>query len=322
MSTSTVNSPPQRSRFGSLIRQLWFQVILGAVLGIAVGVLLPDVGRALTPLNDWFIGLVKMIVVPVVFCVVTLGIATMDSLRRAGRIGVKALGYFLVLSLVSMLIGLIVANIFKPGAGMNIDVSSLDASKIPGVDSGEKVGFVQFVTNVIPDSLFGAITGHAILSALLVSLLFGCALNVTDANPVLRSPRQSRRCHTSCSRSSAGSCGWRPIGTFGALASVVAKYGASSLQQLGFLILLFTATCIIYVVVHPRPDLPGLRTEPVHPDALLQDRTAHRAEHLLQRGDPAAAGAQARTPRRRQAPSSAWSSRPGSRSTSTDPRST
>ena len=120
-----------------------------------------------------------MIVVPVVFCVVTLGIASMDSLRKAGRIGVKALGYFFVLSLVSMLIGLVVANIFKPGAGMNIDVSTLDASKIPGVDSEEKIGFVEFVTNMIPDSLFGAITGHAILSALLVSLLFGCALNVT-----------------------------------------------------------------------------------------------------------------------------------------------
>ena len=87
----------------------------------------------MSPLNDWFIGLVKMIVVPVVFCVVTLGIASMDSLRKAGRIGVKALGYFLVLSLGSMLIGLIVANIFKPGAGMNIDRATLDASKIPGV---------------------------------------------------------------------------------------------------------------------------------------------------------------------------------------------
>ena len=99
MSTSaTVNAPPQRrSRFGTLIRQLWFQVVIGAVLGIAVGLLLPDVGKAVSPLNDWFIGLVKMIVVPVVFCVVTLGIASMDSLRKAGRIGVKALSYFLVL---------------------------------------------------------------------------------------------------------------------------------------------------------------------------------------------------------------------------------
>jgi aerobic C4-dicarboxylate transport protein len=186
MTTSTTNTEiPQRRyrfQFHSLIRQLWFQVVIGALLGIAVGILLPDVGKAVSPLNDWFIGLVKMIVVPVVFCVVSLGIASMDSLRKAGRIGVKALGYFLVLSLGSMLIGLVVANVFKPGKGMNIDVASLDASKIPGVDSGEKVGFVEFVTKVIPDSLFGAITGHSILSALLVSLLIGCALNVTKAH--------------------------------------------------------------------------------------------------------------------------------------------
>jgi len=110
----------QRSRPGRLLRELWFQVVLGAILGIAVGLLLPSVGKQLTPLSDWFIALVKMIVIPVVFCVVSLGIASMDSLRKAGRIGVKALGYFLALSLVSMLIGLVVANVFRPGEGMNM----------------------------------------------------------------------------------------------------------------------------------------------------------------------------------------------------------
>src|SRR6476661_2664957 len=109
---STTTSPTrQRSRFGRLIRELWFQVILGAAIGIAIGLLAPDVGAALTPLNNWFIALVKMIVVPVVFCVVTLGIASMDSLRKAGRIGVKALSYFIVFSLLSMVIGLVVANV-------------------------------------------------------------------------------------------------------------------------------------------------------------------------------------------------------------------
>src|SRR4051794_11584299 len=164
---------PRRSRFGRLIRELWVQVLIGGVLGIAVGLVAPKFGAALSPLNDWFIGLVEMIVVPVVFCVVTVGIASMDSLRKAGRIGVKAIGYFIVLSLLSMLIGLVVGNIFKPGAGMNIDVSALDASKIPGVDAHQNIGVVEFITSLIPDSLFGAITGHAILSALVVSLLIG-----------------------------------------------------------------------------------------------------------------------------------------------------
>jgi len=247
MTTSTTNRP-SRSRFASLIRQLWFQVVVGAIAGIAVGILLPSIGATVSPLNDWFIGLVKMIVVPVVFCVVTLGIATMDNLRKAGRIGVKALGYFFVLSLVSMLIGMVVANIFKPGAGMNVDVSTLDARGIPGVESGEKAGFVEFVSNVIPESLFGALTGHAILSALMVSLLVGCALNVTKVHSTSITTLIEQLSHVVFKI-----VGWvmrlAPIGTFGALASVVAKYGASSLQQLGFLILLFTATCVVYVIV-------------------------------------------------------------------------
>jgi aerobic C4-dicarboxylate transport protein len=103
-------------------------VLLGAVLGIIVGLTLPAVGIALKPLNDYFIALVKMIVIPVIFCILATGIASMDNLRKAGRIGVKALGYFLVLSLLSMLIGLLAGNIFQPGAGMNIDPATLDPS--------------------------------------------------------------------------------------------------------------------------------------------------------------------------------------------------
>jgi aerobic C4-dicarboxylate transport protein len=106
-------------------------VLLGAVLGIIVGLTLPAVGIALTPLNGYFIALVKMIVIPVIFCILATGIASMDNLRKAGRIGVKALGCFLVLSLLSMLIGLLVGNISQPGAGMNIDPATLDPSGVP-----------------------------------------------------------------------------------------------------------------------------------------------------------------------------------------------
>ncbi|MCX5046407.1 cation:dicarboxylase symporter family transporter [Aldersonia sp. NBC_00410] len=242
---STTTSPaPQRSRFGRLIRELWFQVILGAAIGIAIGLLAPDVGAALTPLNNWFIALVKMIVVPVVFCVVTLGIASMDSLRKAGRIGVKALSYFIL----SMVIGLVVANVFKPGAGLNIDPATLSSDDIPGVDSHGPITFVGFVTDLIPESIFGAITGHAILSALLVSLLFGCALNVTkDQSAVIT--RLIEATSVVVFKIVSWVMRLAPIGTLGALASVTAEYGAESLQQLGFLILVFTLTCVIYVLV-------------------------------------------------------------------------
>ncbi|WP_327097567.1 cation:dicarboxylase symporter family transporter [Nocardia vinacea] len=249
MTTTTSSDPTRgrRSRLARLMTELWFQVLLGAVLGIAVGVLWPHAGAALSPLNDWFIAIVKMIVIPVVFCVVTTSIASMDSLRKAGRIGAKALGYFMVLSLLSMLIGLVVANIFKPGAGMKINLSELDAKSIPGGNQ-HAGGVVEFIDRIIPSSLFGAITGNEILAALLVSIVFGCALNVSGerAAPITEGI-------AALSTVVFKIVGWvmrlAPFGTFGALAMVVAKYGAESLQQLGYLILLFTGTCIVYVVV-------------------------------------------------------------------------
>jgi aerobic C4-dicarboxylate transport protein len=241
------SSPPkQRSRFGRLLRELWFQVLLGGVLGILVGFLLPSVGQQLTPLSDWFIALVKMIIIPVVFCVVTLGVASMDSLRKAGRIGIKALGYFIVLSLISMLIGLVVANVFHPGEGMNIDVAKLNGDKIPG--AGKSFDGLEFVTSLIPTSFFGALTGSAIPAALLVSIVFGAALNLSgESGAVLTSG--IRALSTVVFRIVGWLMRLAPIGTFGALAAVVAKYGFTSLQQLGYLILLFTLTCIVYVLV-------------------------------------------------------------------------
>ncbi|MEU9353577.1 cation:dicarboxylase symporter family transporter [Streptomyces griseoloalbus] len=245
--TPTDAGRPQRSRLNRLIRELWFQVVLGAVLGIAVGIIAPGLGEELKPLNDWFIDLVKMIVVPVVFCVVTTGIASMDNLRKAGRIGVKAIGYFLVLSLLSMLIGLVVANIFQPGAGLNVAPSSLNAADVPETAT-EHATFTGFVSSLIPTSLLGAITGDAILAALMVSIVFGVALNMAgeDGAPLTHGIR-------SLSDVVFRIVGWvmrlAPFGTFGALATVVATYGAESLKQLGYLIVLFTATCVVYVLV-------------------------------------------------------------------------
>ncbi|MFE9006358.1 cation:dicarboxylate symporter family transporter [Streptomyces sp. NPDC007875] len=247
MTSTTTAGRPQRSRLNRLIRELWFQVVLAAVLGIAVGLLLPGFGEHLAPLNDWFIALVKMIVIPVVFCVVTTGIASMDNLRKAGRIGVKAIGYFLVLSLASMLIGLVVANVFQPGAGLHIDPSTLNADDVPDTSQAH-VTFTGFVSSLIPTSLFGAVTGDAILAALMMSIVFGVALNMSgeDAAPLTNGIR-------ALSDVVFRIVGWvmrlAPIGTFGALAMVVATYGAESLKQLGYLIVLFTATCVLYVLV-------------------------------------------------------------------------
>jgi aerobic C4-dicarboxylate transport protein len=247
MTSTTTTGRSRRSRIGHLFRELWFQVVLGAVLGIVVGLTLPAVGTALKPLNDYFIALVKMIVIPVIFCVLATGIASMDNLRKAGRIGVKALGYFLVLSLLSMLIGLLVGNIFQPGAGMNIDPAALDPSGVPESVTKE-LTLTGFISSLIPETLFGALTGDSILAALLVSIVFGVALNMGGE-------------HTEPLVKVIGALtnvvfrivGWvmrlAPIGTFGALAAVTATYGAASLAQLGYLILVFLGTCVVYVVV-------------------------------------------------------------------------
>ena len=237
-----------RPRWRRLLGQLWFQVIIGAVLGIAMGIVFPDAAVKFAPLNDWFIALVKMIVVPVIFCVMVTGIASMDNLAKAGRIGIKSLGYFVVLSLVSMLIGLAVANIFKPGANMNVDASALDSGAIPEGATEAHSSVTDFVSSLIPTNFVGAITGDNILAALVVSLLFGVALNMSGeaGKPLVRGI-------DALSVVVFRIVGWvmrlAPYGTFGALATVVATNGAESLKQLGFLILLFAATCVFYVVV-------------------------------------------------------------------------
>ena len=226
------------------LRELWVQVLIAAILGVAVGLLFPTVGAALKPLNDWFIDLVKMIVAPVIFCVVVGAVATMDNVRRVGRIGVKALGYFIVFSLLSMIIGLVVGNIFRPGDGMNIDPSTLDAENVPG--QGQETGLAHFVSGLIPDTLLSAFTTGAILPALFISIIFGFALNMAGekGRPIVD-------VITALTGVVFRIVGWvmklAPIGTFGALAAVVATYGASSLSNLGMLILVFTGTCVVYV---------------------------------------------------------------------------
>jgi aerobic C4-dicarboxylate transport protein len=246
--TPNTPEPRQRSRFAHLAGQLWIQVIVGAALGIAVGVAFPAFAADMAPLNEWFIGLIKMIVVPVIFCVLVTGIASMDNLRKAGRIGGRAIAYFVALSLLSMLVGLAVANIFRPGDDMNVDVSALDTGAIPEGTTEAHSSVTGFISSLIPTNLVGAVTGENLLAALVVSLLFGIALNMSG--------EQGKPLVSAINALSAvvfRIVGWvmrlAPIGTFGAMASVVATSGAESLQQLGYLILLFAGTCVVYIVV-------------------------------------------------------------------------
>ncbi len=238
----------ESSRWKRMASQLWLQVIVAGVLGIVVGWIWPALGAGLAVLNTWFIALLKMIVIPVIFCVIVSGIGAMSDLKQAGRIGVKSISYFIVLSLLSMLIGLLVGNIFKPGQGMNIDSAALNSGALPEAASSAHHSVSGFVSSMIPETLFGALTTGHILAALLVSILFGVALNVAgeESRPLARGI-------DALSRVVFLIVDWvmrlAPLGTFGAMAAIVATNGADTLIQLGYLIALFMATCVAYVVV-------------------------------------------------------------------------
>ena len=294
----SAHPPKQRSRFGRLLRELWFQVVLGAVLGIAVGLLLPSVGKQLTPLSDWFIALVKMIVIPVVFCVVSLGIASMDSLRKAGRIGVKALGYFIALSLVSMLIGLVVANVFRPGEGMNIDPSTAGRQQGAG-GRQQRLRRPRVRQQHHPGiTVRGPDRPHHHRRA---DGLHRVRCRPERLRRIRRVPHQGHpgpvRCYLQNRQLGHAPCPHRHVrrtrGRRGQLRH--SQPPAAGLPRPA-----------VHRNLHrvrrrgPGHYRPCLRTEHLHGDALLQGRTADRPEHLLQRSGPPAADQEARKHGRRQ----------------------
>src|SRR6185295_18405072 len=164
-------------------RSLYFQVLVGIALGVLVGWLWPEAGRALKPLGDGFIKLVRMIITPVIFLTVVTGIAGMADLRAFGRVGAKAMGYFLAVSTLSLAIGLMVANVVQPGAGLNVDPHTLNVQAVSTyVSQAHEQSVTGFLLNIIPDTLVSALTEGEILQVLLVAILFGIALSLTGAH--------------------------------------------------------------------------------------------------------------------------------------------
>ena len=161
-------------------KSLFGQVVIALVVGIAVGVLYPQFGASLKPLGDGFIKLFKVLITPIVFCVVVLGIAGAGDLKKVGRVGLKAVIYFEVVTTIALLLGIALAYFFHPGAGMNIDPKSLDAGALSSyVDRASQVksqGTVEFLMKLIPTTFVNAFAGGDVLQVLLVSVGFGCAL--------------------------------------------------------------------------------------------------------------------------------------------------
>jgi aerobic C4-dicarboxylate transport protein len=228
---------------------LYGWVLLAVVLGATLGALQPNLGIQLKPLGDDFIKLIRMIVAPVVFTTVVVGIAQLNELRHVGRIGIKALAYFEVLSTIALLLGLVLANLLQPGSGFHADVSQLDASAVAHYASAAREQSVgDFLANLIPATLPAALTSGELLQVLLVSVLVGsgCAVAGARARPFVEVIEAASVVFFKV-------VGFimllAPIGAFGAMAFTVGKFGWHSLAPLARFMGLFYLTCAIFVFV-------------------------------------------------------------------------
>jgi len=242
------STPPKRAGRLHWLRQLWVQVLLAMAAGVLVGLLWPAAGVRMQPLSDGFVDLMQMIVAPVIFCAVTSGVGKVDTLGRVGRVGVKALLYFFVLTAVCMAIGLAAADLFQPGAGMHVSVSDLDTAHLPAGTTTTHVEVTTFLLSIVPKTMFSAFTDGDILPVLLVSLLFGLALKAVG-EPVAGLTRGVEKLTLVVFKIVSWVMRAAPIGAFGGLALTVSKYGVGSLHQLLLLIAIFSLTCVVVIVV-------------------------------------------------------------------------
>jgi len=230
-------------------RHLYFQVLAAIAAGAILGHFWPTVGEAMKPLGDGFIKLVKMIITPVIFITIVTGLAGMTSLRGVGSVVGKAFAYFLFFSTLALILGMIVANVIQPGAGMNIDPASLDASKITTyAEKAHETTLTGFVLDIIPTTMTSAFVDGNILQVLFVAILFGISLILIGdkAKPVITLFE------------SAGAAIFRmvdimmkaaPVGAFGAFAFTIGKYGIGSIVNLAALVGTFYLTSLLFVVV-------------------------------------------------------------------------
>jgi aerobic C4-dicarboxylate transport protein len=229
------------------LSSLYVQVLLGIVLGVLLGFVAPEYATAMKPLGDGFIKLVRMLIAPIIFTTVVVGIAQTGAVKEIGRIGVRALLYFEVVSTLSLVIGLMVVRTIQPGAGFNFDPSTVDVSAIASYTSASKnLHAVDFLLNVIPETMFSAFSGGEILQILLVSVLFGLALlRVGErGQPVLDLLAAISKVLFDIV---ALIMRLAPLGAFGAMAFTVGRYGVASLLSLGKLMAAVYITCLLFV---------------------------------------------------------------------------
>jgi aerobic C4-dicarboxylate transport protein len=241
-STSTTHKPP-------LYRSLYFQVICAVIAGVMLGHFYPALGADMKPLGDGFIKLIKMMIAPIIFCTVVIGIAGMEDMKKVGKTGGLALLYFEVVSTFALIIGLVVVNVLQPGAGMNVDASTLDTKAIAAYTGpGKMVSTTDFLLNIIPTAWMDAFAKGEILQVLLIAVMFGFALHRFGGRGTLVFDFIEKTSHVLFTI-----VGFimkvAPIGAFGAMAFTIGKYGVGSLFSLGKLMGAFYLTCLLFIFV-------------------------------------------------------------------------
>lgn len=246
MVTEAHASPAGSTRWYS---SLYVQVLIAIAVGVTLGHYFPETATQFKPLGDGFIKLIKMMIAPIIFCTVVTGIAGMENMKAVGKTGALALLYFEVVSSIALIVGLVVVNLVQPGAGMNVDVSQLDARAVETyAKAAEQQSITDFLLNVIPSTIVDAFAKGDILQVLLFSVLFGFALHAVGERARIVFDFVDRFASV-LFRIVGMIMRLAPIGAFGAMAFTIGQYGLASLASLGKLMACFYATCLFFVFV-------------------------------------------------------------------------
>lgn len=234
-----------------IFKSLYFQVIIGISVGILLGIFFPDFATKLKPLGDGFIKLIKMVIAPLIFSSIVVGIAGMQDVKKVGKIGLSSIIYFEVMTTIALVIGLVFVNLIQPGTGMHVDPSTLDSSSVSHYVKNQDIGgdLVSWLLSLIPENVVGAVASDNLLQALLFAVLFGIGLTKIGAKTaqpvitVLNSFLQGIFAIIKMIMYLA------PIGAMGAMGFTIGKYGIESLSSLGLLMVSFYLTCIFFVLI-------------------------------------------------------------------------
>lgn len=232
-----------------LFKSLYFQVLIAIGIGILLGYFYPSFAIELKPLGDGFIKLIKMMIAPIIFCTIVTGIAGMQNTKKVGRVGLKAILYFEVVTTIALIIGLVVINLMKPGAGMNIDPAALDTKGVESyISEGKSQTVSDFILHIIPENIVNALSNGSILQVLFFSILLGFALSkIGDkATPLLKGIQSLEDGLFAIIKMIMKLA---PVGALGAMAFTIGKYGLGSLASLGQLMAAFYITCLVFILL-------------------------------------------------------------------------